>query len=69
MDSAYPTFELPGPDGNYVSVKAISWVLWSIPSIAMWPVKASYAFAVVKKASNKGMHILQIKVRFRLILI
>ena len=40
----------------------------SIPLIAMWPVKASYAFAVVKTASNKSLYILQVEIKFRLIL-
>ena len=40
----------------------------SIPFIAMWPVKASYAFAVVKTASNKSLYILQVEIKFRLIL-
>ena len=40
----------------------ISWVLWSIPLIAIWPVKASYAFAVVKTASNKSLYILQVEI-------
>ena len=46
----------------------ICWVLWSIPLIAMWPVNAGYAFAVVKTASNKSLYILQVEIKFRLIL-
>ena len=40
----------------------------SIPLITMWPVKASYAFAVVKTASNKNLYILLVEIKSRLIL-
>ena len=34
----------------------------------MWPVKASYVFAVAKTASNKSMYILQVEIKLKLIL-